>query len=170
VRLARSLPVLLAVALVAASGCTTGPAVGGTAPLQFTVGTTTFELVSGGVFRTNGQLRVHLTDAIDSCLAVVQVPVMTTNYLSFTVQPPTAGALTATVVTTASGPAAGEAIGTLAQRTGGVLTGTSYTAASGALTWSGGATGDLTLESIDVGFEGASGRVVAAGLLLKACN
>ena len=162
----------LAAALLAlgASGCGKGGSDPGGAPLEVTVGGKALQLVSGGVFRTNGQLRIHLTSSLDSCAAVNAIPVMTTTYLSFTVQPPTAGALAAAVLETANALQPGQATGRIQQQTGGAVTWAGFAASDGTLRWSGGATGDLTLEAIDVGFAGAAGRVTATGLLLRACN
>jgi hypothetical protein len=159
-----------ALALLLAAACGPGPADGGAAPLPFTVGGLSFELVSGGVTRGGGQLQIYLSDQPSTCLAVAAAPVGRATYLRLVVAPPTAGPQAATVVAPRPVPAAGQAVGDLEQRTGGVLTGTPFDAGDGTLSWSGGASGDVILDAIDVGFVGVAGRVAATGLRLAACN
>ena len=156
--------------LAGLAACGPGPKDPSATPPSFTVGALTFEVVSAGVYRSSGRLLVFLTDQADTCLAVNQVPVLTATYLAFTVAPPAAAPLTATVVVNEAGPSAGQATGTLTQRTGGVLEPGGYTAADGTMTWSGGSSGDLTLEALDAGFGGVSGRVALTGLRLAACD
>ena len=154
-------------ALLAA--CGTGGTDPAAPPLRFTVGTLDFSPVSGGVVRSGGQLEIYLSDQIDTCLAVAHTPVGTATYLRLVVAPPTSGPQVAAVVPPKPVPAPGEAVGALEQFTG-VVAGTAYPASEGTLGWSGGASGDVILETIDVGFAGAAGRITASGLRLTACN
>jgi hypothetical protein len=157
-----------ALLVLAAAGCGGGPVGPGPAP-EFRVGTVTVRLVSGGVKRLSGQLHLYLSDQIDTCAAVANAPTLTTTYLQLVVAPPTSGPQAATVVSQSTTLAPGLAVGKVQQTTGTTL-GTAYDAADGTLTWSGGATGDVILETIDVGFAPMSGRVTATGLRLTACN
>lgn len=159
----------LALALVAlAAGCGLPSADAGQPPPEFTVGAITFRMVSGGVKRSGGLLHLYLSDQPDTCAAVAFTPVGTATYLVLDVAPPASGPFSAAVVPPKLAPEPGEAIGRLEQRTGGAL-GSSYDADAGVISWTGGATGPITVGAADIGFAPLAGRVVAAGLLLVEC-
>jgi len=160
-------PSLALVILVAGCGLPTADA--GQPPPEFTVGSISFKLVSGGVKRSGGLLHLYLTDQPDTCAAVAFTPVGTATYLVLDVAPPAAGPLSAAVVPPKLAPDPGEATGRLEQRTGGAP-GTSYDADAGAISWTGGATGPITVDALDIGFAPQPGRLVAAGLHLVECQ
>jgi len=167
----------LALALVVlAAGCGLPPADAGQPPPEFTVGTITFRLVSGGVKRSGGLLHLYLSDQPDTCAAVAFTPVGTATYLVLDVAPPASGPLSATVVPPKLAPATGEAVGRLERRTGGAL-GLGYDAADGSLSWTPAPDGTVTVDALDVGFvdraapaAAVAGRVTGAGLVLRDCD
>jgi hypothetical protein len=167
VRVGRRRLAALAVALPLAA-CGPGP-VGAPAGPTFTVGGITFRVASAGVERGASGFTLWMTDAADTCQAIVGTPVQTTTFWKLEVAPPVSGSTAAAVVPPKLAPAPGEALGRLEQRTGGVP-GPGYDAAEGALAWTLAADGTITVDALDVGYDGAAGRVTGDGLVFRPCN
>ena len=145
----------LAVALACGTSGGGHPFEGG----DFQVGTISFHLATGGAVSST-VLTLVLSDQPDTCLARTQVPVQRATMLTLKVVPAADGTMRAVVVAKFA-PAAGEATGALSQATGGVE-GARYDAADGSVAWAPGANGRVTITALDVGFTGASGRIVLA--------
>lgn len=158
----------LALAAAALAACGPGPVAPPAGP-TFTVGGITFRVASAGVERGAADLTLWLTDAPDTCAAIVGTPVQTTTFWKLRVAPPASGPTAATVVPPKPAPAPGEALGRLEQRTGGVP-GLGYDAADGSLAWTAAADGTVTVDALDVGYQGAAGRVTGGGLAFRPCN
>ncbi len=145
---------------------------GGTDPgLQgptFTVDTITFQVGSAGLEHGTSQVTFWLTDSPNTCEAILGTPQLTTTFFKLTVAPPASG-LSATVVPTKLTLAPGEALGSLARRTGTHLD-ASFEASSGTVSWSVDSMGKVTLAAFDVGFAGTADRMAGGGLLLATCN
>jgi hypothetical protein len=158
---------LIAVFLLACD--TPGSRQGGGPPVDFTIGGIAFHLSSGvTVLPAGGGITFDLSDQPDTCLALQLVPVGTAITFSLHVALPSDGSTHATVVTKPS-PGPGEATGSLSRATGGKQD-TSLTASDGTVSWTVNAGGSTTLDSIDVGFSGTSGRLTTSGLTLPACT
>jgi hypothetical protein len=160
----------LAAALVAAAACGTGGAgpSGSGPPVDFTIGTLDFHISSGAAVTSGGVLTLHLSDQVETCLALIYVPVRPATTLSLGVAPAADGTTQATVVGLKPVPGAGEAVGGLRRATGGVQS-ASIDAADGTVAWTPGASGSVTVTSIDVGFAGVAGRVATGPLTLPGC-
>ncbi len=157
----------IALALAACSGSSTGP---GTVPgpVDFTIGGLEFHVASGAVAMVGGVLTLYLTDQPDGCLAVTYTPVGRTTIFSLGVAAAADGTTRATVVAPKPAPAPGEAVGNLRRATGGVPD-ASLDAADGSVSWTANADGSVTIDSLDVGFAGASGRLTTGGLTIPRC-
>ncbi|HSB21200.1 MAG TPA: hypothetical protein VLD85_14430 [Anaeromyxobacteraceae bacterium] len=165
----RRLRILVLAAGLAAGSCgnpasARGP---GNAP-DFVIGGIPLDLASGAALAASGGLTLYVSDQVDTCLAVLQVPVMRTTLLELRVAPAADGTTAATVVPPKPAPAAGEAVGGITVRTGGTLN-ASLDAASGSVAWTANADGSVTVTSLDVGFAGTADRLTTAGLHLRAC-
>lgn len=160
----------LALAAALAAGSCGNPASArgsGNAP-DFVIGGIPLDLASGAALAVSGGLTLYVSDQVDTCLAVLQVPVMKTTLLELRVAPAADGTTAATVVPPKPAPAAGEAVGGITVRTGGTLN-ASLDAASGSVAWTANADGSVTVTSLDVGFAGTADRLTTAGLHLRAC-
>ncbi|MFO0583441.1 MAG: hypothetical protein U0229_14315 [Anaeromyxobacter sp.] len=159
----------LALAGVLAAGCSNPPVQGqADGDLRFTVGGLELHAVSGAAVTTAYGLALYVSDQPSTCDAISAVPQAQWTLLSLRVAPQASGATTAAVAAPKAAPAAGEAVGAVARYARDVAT-LAYDAADGSIAWTQAADGTVTLTAIDVGFQGASGRVAGQGLVLKPC-
>ncbi len=160
----------LAVATAMAAGSCGNPASarGSGNASDFVIGGIPFDLSSGAALAASGGWTLYVSDQVDTCLAVLQVPTMRMTLLELRVAPAADGTTVATVVPPKPTPAAGEAVGGITVRTGGTLN-ASLDAASGSVAWTANADGSVTVTALDVGFAGTADRLTTAGLHLRAC-
>lgn len=161
-------PATGALAALALAACGPGPVAPPTGP-TFTVGGITFHVASAGLERGAADVTLWMTDAPDTCAAIIGTPVQTTTFWKLRVAPAASGPTAAVVVPIKLAPSPGEAIGRLEQRTGGVA-GLGYDAASGSLSWTAAADGTVTVDALDVGYAGTADRVVGSGLIFRPCS
>lgn len=148
---------------------TPGSRQGGGPPVDFTIGALAFHLSSGvTVAPAGGGMTFDLSDQADTCMALQLVPVQPEILFSLHVSLPTDGSTRATVVTTPV-PGPGQATGSITQSTGGNQD-AQFAASDGSVSWTANADGSTTIDSIDVGFAGAAGRLTTYGLTLSACT
>ncbi|MBI5067731.1 MAG: hypothetical protein HZB56_05780 [Deltaproteobacteria bacterium] len=157
-------------AALAACGLSTPAEPAGPAPVQVSVAGMRFALASGAARSAGGVLVLYLSDQVDTCLAVQQVPVGTMHLLALQVAPAADGTTAAAVVAPVRpAPAAGEAQGRLTESTGGAVARTLETA-GGSVAWTPAADGSVAVHALDLGFAGTADRLTAgAALRLAAC-
>ncbi len=163
---------LAALAALAALSCRPSdatPVPVATGPVDFQIDGIAFRLSSAANTLESGVLTLHLTSHVDTCAALAGTPTLTTVYLTLAVAPAADGTTAATVVTGKLVPGPGEAVGGIVQQTSGA-TDRSFAASDGTVTWTVAANGTtVTVDTIDVGFAGASGRVTTSGVVLPRC-
>jgi hypothetical protein len=136
--------------------------------VDFAIGGLAFHVSSGAVATVGGALTLFLTDQPDGCLAITYTPVGTATIFSLGVAAASDGTTRATVVPPKPAPAAGEAVGKLVRATHGIPD-MGFDAADGSISWTANADGSVTIESLDVGFAGAAGRLTTGGLTIPRC-
>ncbi|MFT3916605.1 MAG: hypothetical protein QM704_21760 [Anaeromyxobacteraceae bacterium] len=162
-------PAALALAGALAAGCSNPPVQGGPdGDLRFTVGGLELHAVSGAAVQTAYGLALYVSDQPDTCAAISAVPQTQWTLLALRVAPQAGGASQAVVTAPKAAPAAGEAVGAVTGYARDVAT-LGYDAADGSVAWTQASDGTVTLTAVDVGFQGAAGRVTGEGLVLKAC-
>lgn len=159
----------LALAGALAAGCSNPPVQGPPdGDLRFTIGGLELHAVSGAAVQTAYGLALYVSDQPSTCDAIHAVPQAQWTLLALRVAPQAGGATQAAVTATKVAPAAGEAVGAVTRYARDVET-LAYPAADGTVAWTQAADGTVTLTAIDVGFQGAPGRVTGEGLVLVAC-
>lgn len=162
------LPLALAAALTLASCGNPGSAHGRGRGPDFVIGGIPVTLSSGAAFAAAGGAALYVSDQVDTCLAVLQVPTMTVTLFQLQVAAQADGTTAATVVARKPAPAPGEAVGGISVSTGGTPSAT-LDASDGAVAWTANPDRTLMVTALDVGFAGTSDRLVASGLLLQPC-
>lgn len=157
---------------LAACSCGLGgrglPSDGGPA-LDFNIHGLQFHISSGAAVSTNGALTFYLSDQPSACDAIRNLPVRTATTFSLRVAAQTDGTTRATVVAGKPMPAAGEAVGGLAQTTG-TTKNASVEAANGSIAWTAGSDGSIYLSTLDAGFVGTTDRLTTGQLTLAPCR
>lgn len=167
-RAARPPLAALAAALLSCACDETGAATPSDAGVvDFTLGAVALHLSSGAVRSSGPSLSFFLSDNPQTCQAITNVPNGLLTRLRLDVAPPLDGTARASVVVAAQ-PGAGQAVGSVVQSLMGRVQAT-LTASDGTLSWTKNGDGTVTIDSIDVGFSGVSGRVATGGLILQAC-
>lgn len=136
---------------------------------DFVIGGIPFFLNSGTAIAGTGSLTLYVSDQLDTCLAVRQVPTMRMTLLRLAVAPQADGTTSATVVAGKPAPAAGEAVGGISVSTGGTPN-ASLEAIDGSVAWTGNSDGSVLVGSLDLGFAGSADRLTATGLHLAPCS
>lgn len=156
-------------AVLAACSCGNPPSArsSGSGP-DYVIGGIPFRPTSGAAIAGGGGLTLYVSDQVDTCLAVLQVPVQKMTLLELRVAPAADGTARATVVPPKPAPGAGEAVGGISVRTGGTLN-ASLDAIDGSVAWTAHADGSVTVGALDVGFSGTTDRLALVGLFLQAC-
>ncbi len=157
-------------ALALAAGCagSSTPPATDHVPVDFTIGGLEVHVASGAAEMAGSVLTFYLTDQPDGCLAVTYTPVGRATILSLGVAAAADGTTRATVVPPKPAPAPGEAVGSLRRTIGGVPDAI-LDATDGSVSWMTNADGSVTIESLDVGFAGAAGRLTTGGLTIPGC-
>jgi hypothetical protein len=140
----------------------------GGAQFIFDIGDIHFR-VSSGTGRTASGLTLYLTDQPDACLAVTQVPVGRATILSLKVAAQADGTPAANVVANVVTPGPGQAVGAIIVEEGGVEA-ERKAAVDGTIGWTANTDGTYTLVAVDIGFEGATGRVHVDSLTVPGCQ
>lgn len=174
-----SRPQLEAVAaLLAALGAGCGnppplPLVAG-GPVDFTVGTLSVHFSSGAAAVVGGVLTLYLVDLPSACTVIGNSrtgnpPVGTLTTLTLRVTAASDGTTVATVVAPTPVPGPGKAAGGLSRTLSGQQT-NALDLTDGTVSWTADSAGNVTINSLDLGFAASVGRITTHDLFLQQCS